>query len=274
MPQIVVLIHGAWLTPSSLEPFRRRYEAAGNTVLVPAWPFHDRPVSQLRSTPHPDLGRLTIGQIADHFEAIVRAQPHPPVLVGHSMGGLVVQMLLDRGLGAAGIAITPAPARGIIPTPTALRAALPNLLTWRGWSRVLHMSKERFAWGFANSLSPAEQAEAFDKHVVPTSGRLYYQLALGIGSGVRFRNPQRPPLLLVAGDKDRTVEPSMVRANYKKYQRSGAVTEYRVFAGRPHCLIGSPGWEEIADYAIEWCMSQKQPRNVSEARQPAGAMAR
>ena len=199
MTQIVVLIHGAWLTPSSFDLFRRRYEARGHTVVVPPWPHHDRSILELRQSPQPDLGRLTIGKIADHFEAIVRAQPHPPILIGHSMGGLVVQMLLDRGLGAAGVAISPAPARGILPTLTALRAALPNLLVWKGWSRVLHLSAKRFAWGFSNTLTALKQRAAFDSQVVPTSGRLYYQLAFGIGNGVRFKNPARAPLLLIAG---------------------------------------------------------------------------
>jgi len=253
MSQTVVLIHGAWLTPLSFEFFRRRYEAAGHTVVVPPWPFHDRPVEELRSSPHPDLGRLTIGAIADHFDAIIRALPRPPILIGHSLGGLVVQKLLDRGLGAAGVAISPAPARGIVPTPTALRAALPNLLTWRGWSRVVYMSRDRFAWGFANTSSGIQQARIYERLVVPTSGRLYYQLAFGIGSGVAFKNPDRAPLLLIAGEKDRSVEPSMVRANHARYRRSAAVTDYMSFPNRSHFLIGADGWEEIADYAMAWC---------------------
>jgi len=273
MSQTVVLIHGAWLTPLSFDFFRRRYEAAGHAVVIPPWPFHDRPVEDLRRLPHPDLGRLTIGAIADHFDAIVRAQPRPPILIGHSMGGLVVQMLLDRGLGATGVAISPAPARGILPTPTALRAALPNLLTWRGWSRVLYMSRARFAWGFANTSSDVKQAAAFEKHVVPTSGRLYYQLAFGIGSGVAFRNSDRAPLLLIAGESDRTVEPAMVRANYKRYKRSVAVTDYMSFPDRSHCMIGAAGWEEVADYAMAWCLSQVRAGAPASPSTATGAQA-
>lgn len=268
MTAAIMLIHGAWLTPSSLNFFRFHYEAQGHVVVVPPWPLQDRSIADLRRSPHPELSRLTIGKIVDHYDALIRALPEAPILIGHSLGGLVVQMLLDRGLGAAGVAISPAPARGILPTPRALWAALPNLLAWWGWRRVLYLSESRFGSDFANTLNASEQSAAFAREVVPTPGRLYYQLALGLGSGVRFTNPDRAPLLLIAGEEDRTVEASMVLATYAKYQRAQSVTAYESFPGRSHLLIASPGWEEIADHAINWATEQARAGAFGQAAAP------
>lgn len=193
---------------------------------------------------------------------IIESQAEPPILVGHSFGGLFVQMLLDRGLGASGVAIDPGPPRWIIPGPAAVRAALPVLLTWGGWRKTLTMSFESFQWGFAHTQPEAEQRAAYEKHVVPTPGRIYFQAVLGIGTKVNFRNPNRAPLLLIAGEKDRTANPSMVKAMYRRHARSPAVTSFKSFRDRTHWLIGAPGWEEIADHAISWAEEQKPAARV------------
>jgi pimeloyl-ACP methyl ester carboxylesterase len=172
--------------------------------------------------------------------------------MGHSFGGLFVQMLLDRGLGAAGVAIDPGPPRGVIPRPIALWAALPVFLSPFSWRRTVRMSLSSFGWGFAQNLSPDERRAAYERYVVPTPGRIYYQAALGLGTRVNYANAQRAPLLLTAGEKDRTAQPSMVRSAYHKYQRSSAVTAFKEFAGRTHWLIASSGWEEVADYTLAW----------------------
>ncbi|MDC0709452.1 alpha/beta hydrolase [Stigmatella sp. ncwal1] len=252
MTKTVVFVHGAWMSPLCWEHFSKRYEAAGYRCLAPAWPGDERPVPELQQAPLPELAELSVGKIVGHYERIIRALPEPPILIGHSFGGLFVQMLLDRGLGAAGVAIDPGPSQGVIPGPVALWAALPVFLSPFSWRRTVRMSRRSFAWGFAQELSPAEQRAAYDRYVVPTPGRIYYQAALGIGTRVDYANSNRAPLLLTAGEKDRTAETRMVRSAYRKYQRSSAVTAFKVFPGRTHWLIASPGWEEVADYAITW----------------------
>lgn len=251
----ILLIHGAWLTPASLENFRRRFEAAGYVVLAPAWPLMERPAEALRRDPDPDFGKLTLGRIADHYAAIIAGLPEQPFLIGHSYGGLIVQMLLDRGLGAAGVAVDPAPAAGILAGPRAFRAALPVFLSWAGWRRALRMSFAAFARDFGDRLDLQTQQRVFDEQIVPAPGRLWYQSVLGIGSRIRWKNPNRAPLLLVAGGEDRTVEPGMVAQAARRYARSLARTETLTFAGRGHALILEPGWEEIADAALAFLAS-------------------
>lgn len=252
MPRTVLFIHGAWLTPALWAPWQAHVEARGYLSQAPAWPGLERPIVELQQNQRPELGQLTLGRIVAHYAAIIDTLPEPPILIGHSYGGLIVQMLLDRGLGAAAVSIDPAPAAGILPGFKALRAALPVFLSWRGWQRALTMSFASFARDFANGLPEADQRRAYDHYVVPAPGRLYYQSVLGLGSGINWSRPDRAPLLLLSGEDDRTVEPFMVRQQAKRYAASPAETEMKLLPGRSHFLIAAPGWADLADIALEW----------------------
>ncbi len=255
MRKTFLLIHGAWVTPACWQDFRSLLERHGHACLVPPWPFMDRPVEALRRAPDPALARLTIKDLVDHFDRLIRALPEPPVLVGHSFGGLIVQMLLDRGLGAAGVAIDAGPPRGVLPSLRAIRSAAPVLFTPLGWRRVLTMSFEAFATTFANALPAGAMASAYERHIVPAPGRIYFQAALGLGNGVDFANPTRAPLLLIAGGADRTSTPDMVEAMRRKHARSPARTDMRTFDGRSHWLIAEPGWEDVAQATLDWALA-------------------
>ena len=259
MSKTILLVHGAWVTPDCWAGFRRLFESRGHKVVVPPWPYLDKPVDALRRTPDPRLAAVTIKNLVDHFEALIRALPEPPILMGHSFGGLIVQMLLDRGLGAAGVAIDAGPPRGVLPSPTAIKSALPVLLAWWGWSRILTMSLRSFSTTFANTLPPSQMKATYDRHIVPAAGRIYFQAALGLGNGVTFNNSKRPPLLLIAAAEDRTSTPSMVRAMYRKHSRAPSRTDILEFPSRSHWLIAEPGWEEVAEKAIKWAETNATP---------------
>ena len=252
MSKTIMLIHGAYVTPECWAPFRKHYEDRGRTVVVPAWPYFDRPVADLQRSPDPRMASLTIKDLVDHFDKHIRAMSEPPILIGHSFGGLIVQMLLDRGLGAAGVAIDAGPPRGVLPSLRAIRSALPVLLSWRGWSRVLTMSLKSFSTTFANTLPTSQMKATFEHYIVPVPGRIFFQAALGLGNGVTFANPKRPPLLLIAADKDRTSTTSMVRSMYKKHRRAPSLTELVEFPNFSHWLIAEQGWEAVADTALTW----------------------
>lgn len=266
MSQNIVFIHGAWMTPRCWEPFETFFTQRGYACQAPAWPYHDRSVAQLRSQPDPALRHLGLGEIIDHYAHIIKGLPEPPILIGHSFGGLVTQVLLDRGFGSAGVALDPAPPRGIVGAlyPTATRSLLRVISTPGGWSKIFTWSLREFAYAFVHTLPPAEQARLYQEYVVPEAGRIFFQNAFAMFDAksptrVDFKNGRRAPLLIIAGSEDRIVPAAMVKANFRKYnQQSGALTELLEFPGRTHWLIAQPGWEEIAR-AIETWLRQRLP---------------
>lgn len=259
MSKTIMLVHGAYVTPDCWTSFRKHYENQGYSVLVPAWPYFDKSVADLQRRPDRRIAVLTIRDLVDHFDKQIRALPEPPILIGHSFGGLIVQMLLDRGLGAAGVAIDAGPPRGVLPSLRAIRSALPVLLAWRGWSRILTMSLHSFSKTFANTLPAAQVKATYERYIVPAPGRIFFQAALGIGNGVTFRNPKRPPLLLIAAAKDRTSTTSMVRSMYNKHKRALSRTDMVEFQDFSHWLIAESGWEQVADKAIRWAEANALP---------------
>jgi pimeloyl-ACP methyl ester carboxylesterase len=271
MSKTILLIHGAWLTPNCWDSFRTRFEARGHRVLAPPWPLQDGPSDQLRESPHQKLGALTIGRIVDHYQSLIRALPEPPIVMGHGFGGLFVEMLVNRGAASAGVAICPAPARGILPTPAAFLWAMPALLSWQGWNRTLNLSFRQFSRSFVATLPPGEQRAAYERFVVPTPGRPFYQAAFGNGNHVDFAQTDRAPLLLIGAEQDRIVPVSMVQAAYDKYSVSDTITEITTFPHRTHFLISMPGWEEVADHAIKWAITySRSPDKTSASRASQG----
>ncbi|MFI5254907.1 MAG: alpha/beta hydrolase [Candidatus Limnocylindrales bacterium] len=253
----VVFIHGAWVTPRCWDPFKGFFEARGYKTLAPAWPGKDRTVAEIRQDPSP-LAGLGIAEIVEHYAGIIRGLPEPPFLVGHSFGGLVTQILLDRGLGRAAVAIDPAPPKGVFAyEPTSFLALGSVLLTWRGWQHVVRWSFARFRYAFVHSLPPEQQRAAYDTHVTPETGRVFFEAALAdlLRHGptrVDFGNARRAPLLIIAGADDRIVPARVVRRNHRKYRAAGTVTDFREFPGRTHWIIAQDGWEEVAGFAAGW----------------------
>lgn len=254
MTKTVVFIPGAFMTAASWDSFRKPFEEAGYSVVAPNWPMMDRSVDELRNGTSKAFGKMPLGAIVRHYEDIVRSLEAPPLLVGHSFGGLVVQLLLDRGFGAAGVAISPAPIGGVIPGPTSLAAAFPVIARWNGWNRAFMPGREAFDRTFANTASLALRADTYTRLVVPAPGRIFYEAAASIGT---FVSPKKRavPLLLISAQKDRTITPFVVRATYLKQRRSTALTTLKNFDGRSHFLIAEPGWEEVAQYALHWAQS-------------------
>ena len=268
MAKTIVLVHGAWVTPRSWEPFRRPFEAAGYEVHAPTWPYLDRMTLLDAQCDLPDgFGGLTLGRIADKYQAYIGTLPEPPVLIGHSFGGLLVQMLLDRGLGRAGVALNPAPIGGIVPGPGAIAAIAPILLRFNGWNRPYAFTRDRFGRLFANG-APADQVDAaYRDYVVPAPGMIFHEAAFSLGTRVR---PERraQPLLITAGTEDRLISPYLSRAAYRLQSVSAAPTDFVEFEGRSHLLIAEPGWEEVALYALSW-IERNAPESSSQAGKPS-----
>ena len=252
-PKTIMLIHGAWLNALCWEGFKARYEAQGFKVLAHDWPYDDRPPAELRRAPAPELRRLGQRDIIAHYEAIIRALREPPILIGHSLGGVIVQHLLDRGCGAAGVAINPAPTPGVPLGPHAIVSALPVFLDpFSAW-KAKQMTQAFFRTRFAQT-APKDQADAlYDRYVVPTPGKVYWDGVVNALS-INWTNPARAPLLLIGGEIDLIADASMTRAIYAKQKRAPSPTELRILPGRSHWTCMDEGWEEVADLALGWAL--------------------
>ena len=263
----IVLIHGLWMTPLSWEHWIDRYEAAGHTVLAPAWPGMDVGVEALREDPSA-VEHLGIEEIVDHYDAIVRGLDEPPIIMGHSFGGAFTEILLDRGLGVAGVAFDGAAVKGITKLPLAqLKSAFPVLKSPANAHRAVALTLDEFHYAFTNTLGDDETRAAYERYAVPGPGRVLFQAAFAnfnphAATRVDFRKPDRAPLLIISGGEDHTVPASVDRAVAKKYAKGEAVTEYREFAGRSHWTVGEAGWEELADYALSWALEHTAALNA------------
>lgn len=254
MTKTIVLIHGAWLNSRSWEGFKRRYEAQGYTVVAPDWPYDDRTPSELRANPRPELSRLGQRAIVDHYERIIRALPEEPILIGHSAGGVFVQHLLNRGLGVAGVAIDPAPTPGVALYPHAIVSALPVFLDLFSWRKAKVMSRRFFKRRFAQTAPEAEKDALYDRYIVPTPGKVYWD---GVIKPLRidWENPDRAPLLLIGGGRDLIADAAMTRAIFRKQSRAPSRTELKIFPERSHWTGIDQGWEEVADLALDWAVA-------------------
>jgi pimeloyl-ACP methyl ester carboxylesterase len=268
MSETIVLIHGLWMTPLSWENWNARFSERGHAVLAPAWPGFDRPIEEIRRDTAP-FARLGVKEIVDHYEGVIRALDRPPIIMGHSFGGLVTQILLDRGLGAAGVAVDPAPPKGVLILPPAqLRVAWIALKNPANRHKTQMLSPEQFHYAFCNTLSESASRDVYDRYCVPGPGRPLFQAGLAnfnpnAATKVDYHNDDRAPLLILGGGKDHTVPAVVTRSNYKLQQKSKAVTEYKEYADRSHYTVGQEGWEAVADHALEWSVAQAAKRAVA-----------
>ena len=257
-PDTIVLIHGLWVTPRSWEKWIKHYEGKGYRVLAPAYPGFEVEVEALNQDPSP-IEALTIPAVVEHLEGIVGGLEKPPIIMGHSFGGVFTQILLDHGYGAAGVVIDSAPAEGIRVTPVSqIRALFPILKNPANRHKAVGFTKKQFHYAFANTLSEEESDKVYDRYHIPAPGRFVWDPVLSNftpghqDTYVNFRNENRAPLLFIAGGEDNLMPPAVNQSNAKHYRHISSVTDYKEFAGRSHYTLGEDGWEEVADYTLEW----------------------
>lgn len=253
-PATVVFIHGMYLNGGSWQPWVDRAQARGHTCHAPSWPYHDGEPAALRQHIDPALGRLTFGAVTDHLKAFIDTLPERPALVGHSIGALAVQKLVNDGYGTAGVCVSSAPARGVLSgDPHFVRANFPHLNPLAGKAPV-QMTPQRFHYTFANTMSADASRRAFDQYVVPES-RNVPRSTLTRQGRVDFRR-RHPPLLFLAGDSDHLTPLAMVKRNVRAYRRSQGVVDFAEFGHRSHLICNQDGWEEVADAALDWLAQQ------------------
>src|SRR5258707_2646742 len=253
--QPVVFVHGLWLLPSSWDRWATVFEEAGYVAVSPSWPDDPRTVNEAIAT-REVFANKTVGQVADHFDAVIRKLKRKPAIIGHSFGGLLVQILAGRGLSAATVAIDPAPFRGVLPLPlSALKSAWPVLGNPANRHRAIPLTFEQFRFGFANAVSEDEAHELYKTFAVPASGAPLFQAATAnlnpwTEAAVDSERTDRGPLLIISGEKDNTVPWAIANASFKQEQKNPGVTEIVEIPNRGHALTIDSGWREVTDKAL------------------------
>jgi non-heme chloroperoxidase len=251
----IVFIHGLWIHASSWQPWMDFFNQHGYQALSPGWPGDSNTVAGCRSNPDAIANR-GVAEVADNYAKIIATLAEPPIVIGHSFGGLLAQIILGRGMAAAGIAIDPAPMKGVWQLPfSALRASLPVLGNPFNIKKAVSLTFPQFKFGFANALPEGEARELYDRWTIPAPARPLFQAATATFSGSETKvdtgNPTRGPLLITGGEKDHIAPPVLGQASAKKYD-SSLVTDFKLFEGRGHSLIVDHGWNEVAAYSLAW----------------------
>ena len=251
----VVFVHGLWLLPGSWQRWAEAFEEAGYIALMPDWPDDPATVAEANANPGVMAGK-TVGQVADHFSAVIGQLERKPAVIGHSFGGLLAQILAGRGLSAVTVAIDPAPFRGVLPLPlSALKAAWPVLNNPSNRHRAVPLSYEQFRFAFANAVGEMEAQALYRDYAVPGSGAPLFQAAAAnlnpwTEAQVDTLNQERGPLLVISGEKDNTVPWAVANAAFRQQQANPGLTEIVEMPGRGHSLTIDSGWREVADTAL------------------------
>ncbi|GAA1477603.1 alpha/beta fold hydrolase [Nocardioides aestuarii] len=265
-PDTIVLVHGLWVTPRSWEHWVTHFEQKGYKVLTPAYPGFEVEVEALRADPS-IIANVDVNQTIDHLADVVKSVPTPPIIMGHSFGGMFTQLLLARGLGAAGVAIDSAPTEGVRTNPPSqVKSLFPALSNPANRHRAVGFTPKQFHYAFTNTLDEESAQRDYDKYAIAAPGRWVwdYGLIANFKPGhqetwVNYENDDRAPLLFIAGGADHIMPPAVNKSNFKKYKKSGALTEYHEFEGRSHWTCGEPGWEKVADFALDWAERHASP---------------
>jgi pimeloyl-ACP methyl ester carboxylesterase len=264
-PDTVVLVHGLWVTPRSWEGWVDHYRARGMTVLAPAYPGFEVEVEALREDPDV-IARLTVRETLDHLTGVIASVETPPIIMGHSFGGTLTQLLLARGLGSAGVVVNSAPTEGVRVNPLSqARSLFPALKNPANRKKAVGFTAEEFHYAFTNTLSDEESRRVWERYAIPAPGSWVWEYGLIANFKPGHQDTwvdygaDRAPLLFIAGSEDHIMPPSVNRSNAKHYEKSPALTEYVELEGRDHWTCGAPGWEAVADRALDWALQHADP---------------
>ncbi len=253
----VVFIHGLWMHSSTWKPWMQLFAQHGYESINPDWPGDGITVQDSRANTKA-IANHGIKEVTDGYAKIISTLPAKPILIGHSFGGLMVQILLGRGIAAAAIAIDPAPIKGVWQLPfSALKASFPVLGNPFNLTKSVSLSHRQFRYAFTNAIPEEESKELYERYTVPSPARPLFQVAFatlnpGAENKVNVANSTRGPLLITSGDEDHIVPPILCKAAFRKYRKSPAKTELKSFANRGHSLALDHGWTEIAEYSLKW----------------------
>jgi pimeloyl-ACP methyl ester carboxylesterase len=253
----IVFITGAFVSHTCWDEWKLYFESKGFVCIVPPWPCKNNSASALRNKqPHDrDLAALTLSELIEYYAKIVKDYPIKPIIIGHSLGGLITQILVNRELAAAGVAIHSAPPSGVIPYEFSfLKAGWKALGIFTSLKKTYLMSFKDWQFAFVNGMPLTIQQESYERFTIPES-KTVVRGGLTSAARVDFEKAHAP-ILLTSGDKDNIIPASLNYRNAEKYKKNGSVTDYKEFKGRNHFVLGQPTWKEDADYIFDWINKQ------------------
>lgn len=257
----IVLVHGLWMTPRCWEHWISYYGGKGYNVIAPAYPGFEVEVEALRADPSP-IASSTVPHVVEHLEDVIRELDSPPIIMGHSFGGALTQVLLDHGLGTAGVAIDSVPTEGVLVNPPSqIKSLFPFLKNPTNVHQAVGFTPEQFHYAFTNTLSEEESLKIYERYHIPAPGSFVWGGVLQNvipghqATWVDYKNPKRAPLLFIAGGADNIMPPAVNKSNAHHYKGEGTLTAYHEFPGRSHNTCGDAGWQEVADYALNWALN-------------------
>lgn len=251
----IVFIHGLWIHSTAWQPWMDFFRAHGYETLNPAWPGDGETVAASRSNPQ-SIANRGVEEVVNSYEKVIAGLKEKPIVIGHSFGGLVTQIILSRGVAAAGVAIDPAPMKGVWQLPlSALVSSWPVLSNPFNLKKAVSLTFDQFKYAFANAIPESEAKDLYDRWTIPAPARPLFQAAMasfaGVETKVDTKNSTRGPLLITGGEKDHIAPPVLGKAAAKKYNKS-VITDFKLFENRGHSLASDHGWQEIAQYSFEW----------------------
>jgi len=249
----IIFITGAFVSNTCWDEWQVYFKSKGYNTIAPPWPFKNDSAAELRNKRPNDTGlaKLTLPQVIDYYADIIQKCPEKPILIGHSLGGLITQILINKGYGSAGVAIHPAPPKGILPYEfSSLRSLLPAFGYFTSKKKTYMMSFKHWRYTFTNGMQEADQRSSYEKFTIPES-KTVARGGLSKAAKIDFKK-QHAPLLITSGSKDHILPAHLNKRNYKRYKQNGSATDYKEFKGRNHFVLGLPTWKEDADYILDW----------------------
>jgi len=251
----ILLITGAFVSNSGWDEWKSYYESKGFKVIAPAWPHKNGNAESLRlRQPDSLIAQLSLQEVVDYHSKIIDSLGEKPIIIGHSFGGLITQLLVQQGKASAGIAYHSVPPKGVLTLKYSfIRSLWSPLGLFRSNKKTFLMSFPQWQYAFTNGMEEAVQKEYYDKLVIPESRNVMWD-ALKKQGKVDFKKAHAP-LLFISGSEDHIMPASLNKKIYKKYKKlepSGSITEYKEFEGRNHLAMAQETWKEDADYILQW----------------------
>lgn len=249
MQKTIVFVHGMFQNPKSWANWINYFTGRGYECVAPAWPYHEGEPAQLRANPDPKLGELSLDDIVQKIESVVSGLPEKPIVIGHSVGGLIVQLLANKNLISLGVPVSSVAPNAMLSFDWDFFKNSANITNPLKGDKPFPMTPEAFHGSFANSLSEEAAAREYEKTATHDSRNVLRDCVLH--AKVDLELPHAP-LLFIAGEEDKIIPHELVEKNSKAYKDENSVTGFKLFTGRSHYICGEPGWQEVAEYVYNW----------------------